>query len=681
MSKTYVAGDRAHWIESSRSDSLKNISRRALNILNLITGGIYLSYRAVMTITLDCHWIMVVYQILFFFLEFQTYFQIWLRVPEAWRSNKRKSIDLYELPVESLEPFDVSKSIGNTFSNLPTINIYVPCYREDVELVRNTIEAAVSIEYPETLLSVYLCDDGRDDLKKIMVDEVRQNLKHQNKKVHIEYFIRPGNEHAKAGNLNNVLNQTHSDLFIILDADFIAYPNMIRRMLPYYYNWDPKTSMYGVDTKLAYVQVPQRFRNLSPFDFDPLDQRSILFYSYVLPCRDYHNASTLIGTTNLVSRKALDSVGLFPTHSVTEDTALSLLLHSRGYKGYYVDETLATGLATDSLHGFLSQRNRYAKGDFQILFSKKGPFTLPGLSFMQRVCYIRMQTGKFSTIFDLLFDVSLLLLLSFSISPILILDSFSFFLFWGVYTLNSIIAEAVVIAGGKGFLKASAANTILDIMFRIKLVQSLYRTVFRRKHVKFKVTSKNDLEAEASTPLAKKDSIVLISKDDDENVDVPTKNIIDKPAGSHRIEVLKNLRATWTTTLCMLVYVAAIVWALCFPPTPERYYYVEPMKGNSLLLLVIALAYGVSTTFGLVICFFLCFPKFLYSFNPVFLAGINPYIRWDQFIQSKKNGLWRVPWSPIGLFQWIRLALFCGSLICFGVYLFGIEGYKIVFWE
>lgn len=82
-----------------------------------------------------------------------------------------------------------------------------------------------------------------------------------------------------------------------------------------------------------------------------------MFYDYVLPCRDYHNASTLVGTTNLISRAALDSVNLFSTHSVTEDSALSLMFHSRGYKGYFVDETLASGLATDSMHGFLSQRN------------------------------------------------------------------------------------------------------------------------------------------------------------------------------------------------------------------------------------------------------------------------------------------------------------------------------------
>lgn len=683
MLKKCTAGSPAHWIESRHRWSVKTIIWRALNLLNIVTGVVYLAFRCTSTITLQCHWLMVVLQIGFLLLEFQTYVQVWLRVAETWNPIKRKSVDLNELPLQYLETFPGDESPGVESSDLPSINIYIPCYREDLKLVENTMKAAIAVDYPETLLSVYLCDDGRDASKKEMVESLKKEITDRQKRTKIGYITRSDNQNAKAGNLNNALQQTHSDLLIILDADFIAYPNLINGMLPFYYNWDPKRTQYLVDHKLAFVQSPQRFRNLSPFDYDPLDQRSIIFYDYILPCRDYHNASTLIGTNNLISRSALNAVGLFPTHSVTEDSALSLLFHSRGYKGYFVDKTLANGLATDSLHGFLSQRNRYAKGDFQILFSQKGPFTLPGLTLMQRVCYIRMQAGKFSSVVDTLFDFCLLLLFVFSVSPVFVTNPLLFLVFWGLYTVNTVVLEVMLIAGSAGFLKASAANNILDFMFRVKLMISLYNSVFRKKCVKFKVTEKKDTQEAPSIRDTKKNSHqpskisstgALYTKNKEQ---IERTDIKQRSRQSCRTEVLRNLKSTWTSTFSLLIYIFAFAWAIRFPPVPKKFYYEKSQgeRESDLFLIIIAMGYGLNTTIGLLISVYICFQKFLYPFNPAFLNG--NYTRFDHFIQSQKTGGWKVPWSPIGLFQVVRLSLFFGSILCFGLYILGMSGYKI----
>lgn len=114
------------------------------------------------------------------------------------------------------------------------------------------------IDYPESLLSVYLCDDGKDDSKESMLCEIRERMTSQDNKVKLEYLTRTNNNHAKAGNLNSALLQTYSDLIMIFDADFIAYPNIIRRMLPFYYKWEPEIQKYVVDQQLAFVQAPQR---------------------------------------------------------------------------------------------------------------------------------------------------------------------------------------------------------------------------------------------------------------------------------------------------------------------------------------------------------------------------------------------------------------------------------------
>eukprot|EP00171_Calliarthron_tuberculosum_P019158 IDg19158t1 len=154
------------------------------------------------------------------------------------------------------------------YSNYPSVAVFIPCYNESADLVLETVLGAVAIDYPSELLNVYLCDDGKDNMKRNMIAQLRSQ--YQN----IYYVTRPDNSHAKAGNLNYAIERTRSDLIVTLDADFVARPNILQRLVPYYYVWNAQTELYEFNDSLAVVQTPQHYRNLSPYDSDPLDQRS-----------------------------------------------------------------------------------------------------------------------------------------------------------------------------------------------------------------------------------------------------------------------------------------------------------------------------------------------------------------------------------------------------------------------
>ncbi len=53
------------------------------------------------------------------------------------------------------------------------LRILVPCYKEDLEVVENTVKAILNADYPHnTTRTVYLCDDGNDPLKRDFANKV-----------------------------------------------------------------------------------------------------------------------------------------------------------------------------------------------------------------------------------------------------------------------------------------------------------------------------------------------------------------------------------------------------------------------------------------------------------------------------------------------------------------------------
>lgn len=261
--------------------------------------------------------------------------------------------------------------------------------------------------------------------------------------------------------------------------------------MPYYYNWNSETSMYEFNDSLGVVQTPQHFRNLSPYDSDPLDQRSTLFSDVIMPGKDWFNASTMIGTTNLLNRIPAKEVGYYPYHSVTEDTAMSLAFHSAGYRTYYVNESLAHGLACTSLWSNIVQRARWLKGDWQILFHlRTGPAFCKGLSVIQRLCYLNMSLSRLISVVNLFYEIALFLLLVFAISPLDAMDPERFIYHILPFLVLGIVSRSILVSGGGGLDKSESAIVAFEVIFRYYVITGFFIALFRGKNLKFQVTDK-----------------------------------------------------------------------------------------------------------------------------------------------------------------------------------------------
>lgn len=283
--------------------------------------------------------------------------------------------------------------------NLPHVDVMVCTYNEPISVLYRTLVGCNALQYPNK--TIYLLDDGRRP-------EMQDLATHLN----VTYISRNDNRHAKAGNLNNALAQTQADLVMVLDADHV----------PTRYFLDEVIGFFQKNQQLAFVQTPQHFFSLDPFQRNLVAEQVLcneqdFFYHVIQPGNAHWGATLFAGTGAVFRRKALESIGGFAVETITEDTHTGLRLHAKGWKSLMYNKNLTAGMAQDSFGDFVKQRLRWARGMAQLAFHDH-PLFVKGLSVAQRLCYASGVWYFFSGPMRLIFIVTPLLYLLFGLSPI-----------------------------------------------------------------------------------------------------------------------------------------------------------------------------------------------------------------------------------------------------------------------
>jgi cellulose synthase (UDP-forming) len=169
------------------------------------------------------------------------------------------------------------------------VDVFVTTYDEPVELLRLTVEAALKIDWPQ--LKVYLLDDGARPEMQALATGLGAGYITRG----AEWTGKP--RHAKAGNVNNALMTTDGEFILILDADQIPDPRIVRHTIGYFR-----------DPALAFVQTPQHFYNLLPGD--PFGADAPLFYGPIMQGKDGWNAAFFCGSNAILRREALLQLGV-----------------------------------------------------------------------------------------------------------------------------------------------------------------------------------------------------------------------------------------------------------------------------------------------------------------------------------------------------------------------------------
>jgi cellulose synthase (UDP-forming) len=413
---------------------------RAIVVVTLAYWTYYMVWRWTSTLNPDALWFSVPLAL----AETWGLITAFIMAHSAWRLTRRRAVD----PPPGL-----------------SVDVFITCYDEPLEIIRRTAVGARAIRYPHR---TWVLDDGRRD-------EVRQMAR----QLGLGYLRREDNRHAKAGNLNHALAHTRGDFVLQLDADHVPLPHILDRLLGF----------LADDPKLAFVQSPQDFYNLDAFTYDVNEdgqrmwEEQRLFFGVVQAGKDTHNGAFFCGSCALLRRSALEEVGGFATHSVTEDIETSLKLHAAGWRSAFYGESLAYGLAAGSAAAFHTQHLRWGQGAMQVL-RRYNPLTMPGLTLAQRISYFGSLTAYGVGPQKLVYYLAPLVFFLTGVLPIRALDAEFLARFLPFLALTIAMSEAV--GRGRSNLLVAERYHMVKFWTYTRAVSSL----FRQRPLRFQVTPK-----------------------------------------------------------------------------------------------------------------------------------------------------------------------------------------------
>jgi cellulose synthase (UDP-forming) len=372
---------------------------------------------------------------------------------------------------------------------VPTVDVFIPTYNEDAELLANTMAAAKALDYPAGKLNVWLLDDGGTVQKRnaANVGSARAaELRHKEllalcRELDVHYLTRERNEHAKAGNLNNGMAHSSGELIVVFDADHAPARDFLKETVEY----------FGEDPKLFLVQTPHFFLNPDPLErnlrtFEKMPSENEMFYGVIQRGLDKWNAAFFCGSAAVLSRKALDSAGGFSGISITEDCETAVALHSQGWNSIYVDKPLIAGLQPATFASFIGQRSRWAQGMMQIL-RFRFPLFKRGLTLAQRLCYMS------STLFWLfpfpraIFLVAPLCYLFFDLE-IFTASGGEFF----AYTLSYMLVNLMMQNYLYGAFRWPWISELYEYVQTVHLLPAVVSVILHPRKPTFKVTAKDE---------------------------------------------------------------------------------------------------------------------------------------------------------------------------------------------
>lgn len=381
----------------------------------------------------------------------------------------------------------------------PVVDVYIPTYDEPLEIVKTTLVAATSLDYPPQLLNVYLLDDGATREKRSAANPLAARFarrRHENmralcQQLGVHYLTREENSHAKAGNLNAALPKTSGELVVVLDCDHVPTIDFLRETVP------PMMK----NPRLFLVQTPHFFITPDPFEknlglFNRMPSENDMFYGAIQAGLDFWGGSFFCGSAAVLRRQALLDNGGFSGMSVTEDAETALSLHAQGWQSIYMLKPLISGLQPETFSSFIGQRSRWAQGMVQ-LFLRKNPLRQQGLDWGQKMAYLNCMLFWFFPFARLVFLLAPMCFLLFGLK---IYDASIAEI--GAYTLPYLVALVLTASYLFGRVRWFLISEIYESMQSFFSLKAVISTIRYPDRPEFVVTRKGERrDADFISPL------------------------------------------------------------------------------------------------------------------------------------------------------------------------------------
>jgi exosortase/archaeosortase family protein len=247
---------------------------------------------------------------------------------------------------------------------LPMISVHLAVYNEE-RVVDRLLVACSKLDYPN--YEVVVVDDSNDGTVSLLKEWILRQL--ESAKPKFKIIHRDNRKGFKGGALNEALKHTdpRAEYVVVLDADFVPDPGLLRKFIGYFNLHGPNGNGNGgtryADGKLAAVQGYQ-WHTLNRTENWLTRGVSCEFSGSYMVDRTFQEVAgtmkMVAGSVYMIRADLLKKYGW--SESITEDWELTLRMYEEGYKVLYTPLIQAPAECPSTLGKLIRQRMRWAEG-------------------------------------------------------------------------------------------------------------------------------------------------------------------------------------------------------------------------------------------------------------------------------------------------------------------------------
>jgi len=228
-------------------------------------------------------------------------------------------------------------------SRYPPVSILIAAYNEEASIA-DTLRSIANQDYPGAF-EVFVIDDGSRDRTAAIVDACDHEW--------LRLLRQPHNA-GKSAALNRGLAEARFDLVVTLDADSFLYRDALRNLVERYLG-DPPNTRAVAGTMLVRNSRKNWVTKAQEWDY---------FHGIAAIKRVqslYQGTLVAQGAFSIYERAALRQIGGW-VDCVGEDIVLTWAMLRNGWRVGHAEDACCFTNAPDTLHQFVRQRQRWARG-------------------------------------------------------------------------------------------------------------------------------------------------------------------------------------------------------------------------------------------------------------------------------------------------------------------------------
>ena len=365
-----------------------------------------------------------------------------------------------------------SKNLGIKMHYNPKITILIPAHNEEYG-IQKSIETALATDYANK--EIIVIDDGsKDNTFHIANSFAEKGL--------IKLVHRDTASGSKATALNYGKNYATGDYVLCMDGDTLLDKNALKNAAKHLSDQDTVALSGNVRILSGDDGVDNLLTRLQTYEYMiaiELGRRFTSFFQVLL---------VISGAFGIFKKSSFMDVYTFDKDTLTEDFDLTLKLRKTKGKIYFVEDSIAYTYCPNNWKTWISQRNRWAYGQFQTLSKNKNILTSK-FPFKDKISFFDM--FLLDVILSMLFPIGLAVLglvvaiMIISDSLHILVYSLTFVMLLFMLSELVIFLFAVLYSGQKSFGRLVYLVPIMTFVYRpyLKMInlRAYLRAYFGKK--------------------------------------------------------------------------------------------------------------------------------------------------------------------------------------------------------